>query len=325
MIEFASEAKSRKIREYHEANFFCKNSWDQTVRLLPIFYIMLRGILFTFARSRYKTTTPTKRTIVQMRDKLKLIPPDLLEAYLLQVPDSLQTSFEGLRDAEISTKGFSFYTSVSSVFSSKIEGEEIELDSYVKHKRFGLEFLPDYTKKIDDLYNAYTFAQNHDLNQQNLEEAHKLLSKHVVAKHHQGKIRSQNMYVSTSDGRIEYVAALPFEVESEMEKLYADVAILIDHPLTIQEVFFFASMIHLVFVKIHPFNDGNGRMGRLLEKWLLAQKLGDKAWFLQSEKNYYQQHQTYYKNLRALGVEYNALDYSQALPFLLMLPKALDL
>ena len=260
-----------------------------------------------------------------MREKLKIIPPDLLAEYLLQVPDSLQSSFEGLKDAEISTDTFSFYTSVSSVFSSKIEGEEIELDSYVKHKRFGIEFLPDYTKKIDDLYDAYTFAQRHDLNQQHLEEAHKLLSKHVVAKHLQGKIRTQNMYVSTPDGRIEYVAAQPFEVASEMQKLYADIAVLLDHPLTIQEVFFFASLIHLVFVKIHPFNDGNGRTGRLLEKWFLAQKLGSNAWFLQSEKNYYQQHQTYYQHLRALGLEYDLLDYNQALPFLLMLPKSFDI
>ena len=94
--------------------------------------------------------------------------------------------------------------------------------------------------------------------------------------------------------------------------------------LTINEVFFFASMIHLVFVKIHPWNDGNGRSARLIEKWFLAQKLGKKAWFVQSEKNYYQQHQTYYKNIRLLGMEYPDLNYSKALPFLLMLPNSLQ-
>ena len=82
-------------------------------------------------------------------------------------------------------------------------------------------------------------------------------------------------------------------------------------------------MVHLVFVKIHPFNDGNGRTARLLEKWFLAQKLGEKAWFIQSEKNYYHQHQTYYKNLRALGLEYPELDYTKTMPFLLMLPESL--
>ncbi|MBL7794683.1 MAG: Fic family protein [Saprospiraceae bacterium] len=258
-----------------------------------------------------------------MKDKLQIIPTVLLPDYLERVPNGLQAAFELLQDAEISTDTFSFYTSVSSVFSSKIEGEDIELDSYIKHKKFGIEFLPDYTQKIDDLYDAYAFAQTNELNEKNIAEAHQLLSKHIVAKNWQGKFRNHNMFVTTPDGRIEYVAASPFEVETEMKKFYDDLAILLKTDMSIQEVFFFASMIHLVFVKIHPWNDGNGRSARLLEKWFLAQKLGPKAWFVQSEKLYYQQHQTYYNNIRLLGLEYPELDYKQALPFLLMLPNTI--
>ena len=258
-----------------------------------------------------------------MNKKLKIVPLDLLEQYNLHVDKNLSSAFDDLSDAEISTDTFSFYTSVSSVFSSKIEGEDIELDSYIKHKKFGIELLPDYTKKIDDLYNAYTFAKTNVLNQENIEEAHKLLSKHIVAKHFQGKLRTQNIYVSTAGGKIEYVAATSFEVPNEMKKFYHDIEILLMENLTVNEVFFFAAWLHLVFVKIHPWNDGNGRSGRLIEKWFLAQKLGEKAWFVQSEKNYYQQHQTYYNNIRLLGLEYVELDYSKALPFLLMLPQSL--
>jgi Fic family protein len=257
--------------------------------------------------------------------KLHIIPVDLLEQYCQQVDTGLKGKFDMLKDAEISTDSFSFYTSVASVFSSKIEGEDIDLDSYIKHKKFGIAFLPDYTKKIDDLYSAYTFAKTNVLNKINISEAHKLLSKHIVAKHQQGRLRTQNMYVSTPDGRIEYVAATPSEVEGEMEKFYTDIELLLKAELNIQEVFFFAAMIHLVFVKIHPWNDGNGRSARLIEKWFLAQKSGDKSWFVQSERNYYEQHQTYYKNIRALGIEYPELDYSKAQPFLMMLPQALSI
>lgn len=259
-----------------------------------------------------------------MKEKLKIIPINLLGEYHHQVNKDLNSLFNDLKDAEISTDSFSFYTSVSSVFSSKIEGEEIELDSYIKHKKFGIEFLPDYTKKIDDLYDAYTFAKTNKLNKENIAEAHKLLSKNFVATHQQGKIRTQNMYVSTPDGKIEYVAASPFEVQGEMEKLYHDIKLLLQENLTLTDTFFFASMIHLIFVKIHPWNDGNGRCARLIEKWFLAQKLGDKAWFIQSEKNYYQQHQTYYKNIRVLGLEYVDLNYSKAMQFLLMLPNSIS-
>ena len=95
--------------------------------------------------------------------------------------------------------------------------------------------------------------------------------------------------------------------------------------LNFQEVFYFASMIHLVFVKIHPWNKCNGRSGKLLEKWFLLEKLGAKAWFVQSEKYYYQNHQLYYDNLRRLGVDYQSSDYTNAMPFLEMLPKSLFL
>ena len=251
-----------------------------------------------------------------------IILKDLSNTFSVQVEDSVEQEFEKLHDSELSIKTFSFYTSVSAVYSSKIEGEDIELDSYIKHKWLGAHFLPDYTRKIDDLYDAYSFAQQNKLSAKNLEKAHAILTKHILQKAQQGKFRTGNMFVLTKDGRIEYVATAPDAVKTEMNKLYSDIEFLLKTEINFKEVLFFAAMIHLVFVKIHPFEDGNGRTSRLLEKWFIAQKLGEKAWFIQSEKNYYSQHQTYYNNIRRLGLEYEELDYSKALPFLLMLPAA---
>jgi Fic family protein len=252
----------------------------------------------------------------------KIIPTSLLPVYRESAPANLEVLFEALQDAELSSDTFSFYTSVASVFSSKIEGEEIELDSYIKHKKFGVQFQPDYTKKIDDLYNAYTFAKTNKLNKANISKAHKLLAQNILAQEMQGKLRQQNMYVTTSDGRTEYIAVSPYDLAAEMEKFYSDLELLLRADLDMDEVFYFASMIHLVFVKIHPWSDGNGRTARLLEKWFLSQKLGEKAWFVSSERYYYQHHQTYYRNIRALGLEYPQLDYAQAMPFLRMLRDA---
>lgn len=255
----------------------------------------------------------------------KILSTELLDKYCDHVTADELNAFKNLEESEISIDSFSFYTSVSAVFSSKIEGEDIELDSYVKYKRFGIKYLPDYTKKIDDLYNAYQFAKTEKCNKANIAIVHAMLTKNILQKSKQGKIRTGNMYVTTTDGRIEYVAASPYGLATELDKLYEDMEVLLGLDLTIQEVFFFAALIHLVFVKIHPFDDGNGRTSRLIEKWFLAEKLGEKTWLIQSEKNYYLQHQTYYKNIRLLGGEYEILDYSKALPFLLMLPQALNL
>ncbi len=253
----------------------------------------------------------------------QILPTNLLKQYVAEFDLSAKEKFENLTDSDLSIKSFSFYTSVSAVFSSKIEGEEIELDSYLKHKMLNVKFLPDYTRKIDDLYEAYLFAQQNDLNEASLLQAHTIITTHILQKLQRGKIRKGMMYVMTPDGRIEYIACAPAKVNEEIRKLYDDIKKLLGAALTFEESFFFSSLIHLVFVKIHPFGDGNGRAARLLEKWFLAQKLGQKAWYLQSEKLYYNRHAAYYKNIRLLGLEYDQLDYSLASPFLQMLPEAL--
>lgn len=256
---------------------------------------------------------------------MKLLNTELLDTYNKMVDSKLLIeNYERLVEAEVSTDTFSFYTSVSSVFSSKIEGEAVELDSFVKHKLLGAEFQPDYTRKIDDLYSAYIFAQKNDLCEENVMQVHRLLSAHIVGERGQGVLRTQNMYVITPNGSIEYVAVSPYELRGEIAEFYDDIAVLLSQGMTMQEVFFYAAMIHLVFVKIHPFIDGNGRSARLLEKWFLAQKLGAKSWYIQSERFYYEHHEEYYKNIRVLGIEYPLLDYSKALQFLLMLPKSVN-
>ncbi len=254
---------------------------------------------------------------------LQIIPTNLLEQYKLSFDKLVCQKFENLHDSELSLSSFSFYTSVSAVFSSKIEGETIDLDSFVKYKRLGVKYEPDYTRKVDDLYDAYLFARQNDLSKETLLQAHVLMTKNILQKSEQGVFRKGAIFVMTDDGKIEYVAAEPADVFSEMQKFFEDMDILLQTNLSFEEVLFFASMLHLVFVKIHPFCDGNGRSARLLEKWFLGQKLGEKAWFVPSEKYYYEQHQIYYKNIRKLGLEYNSLKYSEALPFLQMLPKSI--
>jgi len=251
---------------------------------------------------------------------LKILSTDLLDCYKSNFDQTSKAVFENLHESELSLSSFNFYVSVSAVFSSKIEGENIDLDSFIKHKRLGVKYQPDYTRKVDDLYEAYLFAQKNRLSPQNITQAHAQLTKHILQKAQQGTFRKGNMFVLTNDGKIEYVAAEPGKVKNEMIKFYDDVDKLLGADLEFEEVLFFASILHLAFVKIHPFEDGNGRIARLLEKWFLAEKLGKKAWFIQSEKHYYVQHQTYYNNIRLLGLEYKELNYAEALPFLMMLP-----
>jgi len=117
-------------------------------------------------------------------------------------------------------------------------------------------------------------------------------------------------------------AAMPNVVSEELDKLMNDITILKVRKMSVSEVFYYASMIHLVFVHIHPFADGNGRAARLLEKWFLSEMLGSSAWAIRSEKLYQNRRAAYYKNLN-IGATYENADYDLSIPFLLMLPMSL--
>jgi hypothetical protein len=56
----------------------------------------------------------------------------------------------------------------------------------------------------------------------------------------------------------------------------------------------------------------------------LIEKIGQTATSVQLEKNYYKQLNDYYHNIRKLGLEYDELDYSKSLDFLLMTIKGID-
>ena len=256
--------------------------------------------------------------------KLEILTSQLIKAYTDSVKESPLDKLDNLKKVEMQVDYFQFYKSVSSVYSSKIEGEDIDFDSYFKHKFLNIKFKPDYTRKADDLYAAYDFIDNHKLNLKNVQKAHSILSSKLLPKSQQGLIRTNPMFVINSDDKIEYVAAKPEIVKSELEKLFRDIELLIKKELNPFEIFYYASLIHLVFVKIHPFQDGNGRTARLMEKWFLIEKIGQKATSIQLEKNYYLRINDYYSNIKKLGLEYEELDYSKSLDFLLMTVSGID-
>jgi len=254
----------------------------------------------------------------------EILSPLLLIEYKKIVNQSPIDILTNLEKIDTPVDYFQFYNSVSSVYSSKIEGENIDFDSFYKHKFLNIQYQPDYTKKADDLYLAYEFIFKNKLNLENLQKAHSILSSNLLPKNQQGFIRNNPMFVINNDDRIEYVATEPNKVKSELDKLFNDIKKLQTAKLDDFEIFYYAAYIHLVFVKIHPFQDGNGRAARLIEKWFLIEQINDKATAVQLEKNYFKNLERYYSNIKKIGIEYDTLDYSKALDFLVMTAKGLE-
>jgi len=258
-----------------------------------------------------------------MNKNLKILSNKYFENYKQKLSISPDLLYQNMELKRIQVDYFQFYNSVSSVYSSKIEGEDIDFDSFYKHKFLNIKFKPDYTKKADDLYAAYEFILNNKLSGENIIKVHKILSNNLLPVEMQGFIRQNPMFVLNNKDEIEYVAPEPRIVKSELNKLFSDIEFLIETEIGSYEIYYFASLIHLVFVKIHPFQDGNGRTARLIEKWFLKEKFGNKAVNIPSEKNYYNNMKDYYLNLKKIGLEYEELEYEKCIDFLLMLPNSM--
>ncbi len=252
---------------------------------------------------------------------LKILNQDYFNDYKTQLKVDVESAFATLKNKPQSLEDFKFYLANSAVHSSNIEGNTVSFDTYLKSSEFNLHLKTKEIKEIEDLIAAYQLARENDLTLDNALKAHEILTPSILIKKERGKIRKVKVGVR-SEGRLIYLAIEPEFIKAELEKLFADISILLKAKLTTAEIFYYAAYIHLVFVNIHPFVDGNGRATRLIEKWFLAKMLGDNAWCITSEKNYWDNRPTYYKNLQ-IGVNYYEVKYEKSVPFLLILPNSL--
>lgn len=237
--------------------------------------------------------------------------------YEEKVNVDLASCFDNLKkdSAKVDCK---YLTEASAVYSSNIEGNSMDLNSFMNTKIIKQKTKPREYSEIMELVDAYDFAQENKLTESNLLKAHQILSKSFLIKNYRGKYRDDKVGVFDQNGLV-YLAIEPENVTEEMKNLFRAVNKLLEQDLNIKEIFYFASMLHLRFAHIHPFQDGNGRVVRILEKWFLASKLKNKIWSIQSEKYYKENVKEYYQNIN-LGVNFYELDYERCLPFLLMLP-----
>lgn len=220
---------------------------------------------------------------------------------------------------------FEYYIISSSLYSSKIEGNTLDANSFFRNRGKKTSPKRKEVQEIETLMDAYKFASENNLNRTNFLKTHALLSKTLLPAKERGVLRKEQVGVRDSATlKPVYLAVEPQFLEAEFDKLFYDIDVLLKRELSHQEIFYFASMIHIWLALIHPFSDGNGRSARLLEKWFLVSKLGMSAWSVSSEKYYWDNRTDYYKNI-ALGYNYYALYWNRCIPFLLMLPKAMQL
>ena len=165
------------------------------------------------------------------------------------------------------------YIRKEAVLSSQIEGTQSSLSDLLTFELDGAPGAPLHD--VEEVSN-YVAALNHGLKQladlplslRLIREMHAiLLSKGRGARQHPGEFRtSQNWIGGTRPGNAVYIPPPPdhlLECLSALEKFMNDR----QQPLP---VLVKAALVHVQFESIHPFLDGNGRLGRLLITLILC-------------------------------------------------------
>lgn len=252
---------------------------------------------------------------------MRIIDKKYFEKYLTQTGNEV---LELINKFDFSEKsgGFDYLTKASAVYSSNIEGNSIDLNSFMNYELNKDKFkVGKEIEEIENLIEAYEFAQKNGLTETNLLKCHKIFSETLLIKSKRGNYRIEQVGVFGKSG-IAYLAIEPEFIEKEMKLFFSDISDLLISALTKEEVFYYASLIHLRFAHIHPFRDGNGRAARLLEKWFISEKLGKEFWRIPSEEHYKINQKEYYETIN-LGVNFYELNYDRCLGFLKLLPNCL--
>lgn len=272
---------------------------------------------------RYSVPLPTSR----VRGDYTSCRQELLPRYLEKFSGILQDSLQHHRNREPTTihgkLDLGFLLDSAAVYSSNIEGNTLDLNSFLNSRMSPKKHRPKEAQEIEDLVSAYDYARKNNLDEKHMLHAHKILSRQFVAASRQGKYRQEPVGVFSRFGLV-YMAVEPYQVEQEMHALFTVISELLDEKPSPAESFFWAAWLHLMVALIHPFSDGNGRTARLCEKWFLAATLGERSFAIPSEELYWKNRPQYYANLK-LGVNYWETEMGKAFSFFALLPQALQI
>lgn len=212
---------------------------------------------------------------------------------------------QGIPDPNVMLSPF---TSQEAVLSSKIEGTRATLDDVLQHDAGRSPAEKSRQEDIFEIANyrsALQYAQS-ALKERKfslglLKELHQRLLSSVRGKNKQpGKLRTQQNWIGTSGSPIEeafFIPPPPHLVQDYLDNFIAYYHL--DRPDPLVQL----AILHAQFEIIHPFDDGNGRLGRMLIPLFLYEKkiLSEPMFYLSGylERN----REEYVARLRALGKE----------------------
>lgn len=179
----------------------------------------------------------------------------------------------------------------SSVYSAQIEGntlspEDMENKTQEEEKQYERQM-------VENIITALMSMRDRGIPQiidiPYLLSIHKLVMHELIHPSQSGILRREPSAIFDANGNVVYMTPPP----SEIDDLLIDLLHLINDNNDIFPLIK-APLVHVSFEKIHPFLDGNGRVGRLIFQAILARHGYHFNWLLSIEELLQQKKQTYY-------------------------------
>lgn len=165
------------------------------------------------------------------------------------------------------------------VLSSQIEGTQVTLDEVFlfdakEEKKEDTPKERDYREVINyriAISYGKQILEKKPLSENVIKELHKILLQSVRGKNkNPGEFRKTQVYIARPGASIEQASFIPAPPQ-EIPRLFSDLEKFIHYNTEIDEIVK-AGIVHFQFEAIHPFLDGNGRIGRLLVPLILYEK-----------------------------------------------------
>jgi Fic family protein len=244
---------------------------------------------------------------------LPLLPPKI--DYSVLVPDitkahaalaRLDETLKHLRNPQIIERTF---LTREAVLSSQIEGTQATLEEVLKEEAVAGENITETTKKLQEIREVINYRRamhegikfidgGESLAENNVKRLHGVLLESVRGKTKTpGQFRRDQVYIAppgTPMSEARYVPPLPTRVPD----LYSNFDRYFNTDDAEKDSLVQLAVAHYQFEAIHPFNDGNGRIGRLLiPLFLYRRKILSKPYVYVSK--YFEEHRRDYYDLLA--------------------------
>jgi len=145
----------------------------------------------------------------------------------------------------------------SSLFSAKIEGNKLKISNFSELRNIDPETRERI--EVENIISAFTYIKNRtrNIDEEFIFNLHKIIMTGLASE--LGFFRKEPSAIFNQSGFPVYIPPPPSEINGLIKKIIE----YINTPSN-ENILIKASLAHISFEKIHPFIDGNGRVGRLL-------------------------------------------------------------